>query len=501
MNQEVKDKITQSGKNLNTIEEQLRRFESGFPYLPIQRAATVEDGIIKLSDDSMEHFISFYEKRALDYEICKFVPASGAASRMFKNLFAFLDEDASKAETDEFLIKFFTNINKFAFAPSLDKALKAHGSGLQESLQNKDYHRIVKVLLTEEGLNYGQQPKGLLEFHKYGDKAKTPVAEHFTEGENYAKGKDNKVRLHFTVSPEHQKAFQEHVDKINKGFANFEITFSQQKPETDTIAVDMNNQPFYESDGTILFRPAGHGALIENLNDLDANIVFIKNIDNVVPDHLKSETIRYKKALGGLLMNVQLKIFSYQNQLERTINELELIEIENFAKKELNIIFKNDYDDLPFAEKVGYVEYLLHRPIRVCGMVPNTGEPGGGPFWVSESDGSLSLQIAETSQIDPNDPTAQQALQSATHFNPVDVVCGLKDLHGRKFDLLKYIDPETGFITEKSKDGKALKAQELPGLWNGAMSNWITLFVEVPLVTFNPVKTVNDLLRKEHQGV
>ncbi len=500
MNQELNEEIQQEGKDVEVIKSQLERFETGFPYLPIEKPATVGDGIIRLSDAGLTQFISFFEERSNDYEICKFVPASGAASRMFKNLFVFLEEDESTAETDEFLEKFFTNIHKFAFASALDKALSAKGNNLDESLKNKEYHRIVKFLLTEEGLNYGNLPKGLIYFHNYGDFAKTSIAEHFTEAENYAIGEEGKAKLHFTVSPEHQQAFEEHVEHLNKGFSEYDVSFSQQKPETDTIAVTPDNEPFIEKDGSILFRPAGHGALLENLNELDANIVFIKNIDNVVPDHLKQETIRYKKALGGLLMSVQLKIFSYLNQLERSISELELMEVENFARKELFLVLKSDYDELEFAEKVGYMEYLLHRPIRVCGMVPNTGEPGGGPFWVKEDDGSLTLQIAETSQIDPTDTQAMEALRSATHFNPVDIVCGLKDLHGRKFDLLKYRDPETGFITEKTKDGKALKALELPGLWNGAMSNWITLFVEVPLSTFNPVKTVNDLLRKEHQG-
>ncbi len=501
MNQELKEEISKSGKSLKTIEEQLKRFENGFPYLPIQRPATVGDGIIKLKDDSLQQYISFFEKRALDYEILKFIPASGAASRMFKNLYAFLDQEELKAETDDFLKIFFSNIHQFAFASALNEVLTKKGKSLNKCLEDKQYHQIVNFLLSEDGLNYGNLPKGLLEFHQYGEVAKTPVAEHFTEGENYAFGKDAKIRLHFTVSPEHQKAFEKHVDGINTGGGNFEITFSQQKPETDTIAVSPQNEPFSEKDGSVLFRPAGHGALLENLNDLDADIVFVKNIDNVVPDHLKQDTITYKKALGGLLMHIQLKVYSFQNKLERNISELELIEVENFAKNDLSLVFKSDYANLPFSEKVAYVAYLLHRPIRICGMVPNTGEPGGGPFWVKEPNGALSLQIAETSQIDPVDAHAQQALNAATHFNPVDIVCALKDRHGRKFDLIEFRDPETGFITEKSKDGKSLKALELPGLWNGAMSNWITLFVEVPLITFNPVKTVNDLLRKEHQGV
>jgi hypothetical protein len=500
MDKKLQEDIQKAGKSVELVEEQLERFKKGFPYLPIDRPATIGDGLIQLSEKSKDEFIAFYEKQSPEYNMIKFVPASGAASRMFKRLYAFLEEDGSEAEKDDFLKIFFENIHKFAFSEALDQKMQDKGSGIDQALKNKDFHTIVKTLLLEDGLNYGNLPKGLLDFHDYKSGIKTPVGEHFTEGENYARGSEGKVRLHFTVSPEHQKLFEEHAEHVRKGFNQFEITFSQQKPETDTIAVNPDNSPFYNADGSILFRPAGHGALLENLNDLDNDIIFIKNIDNVVPDHLKFKTIQYKKALAGLLMSVQSKLFGYQNQLERNISELELLEIENFARKDLFLVFKDDYAQLEFSEKVGYLQYLLHRPIRVCGMVKNTGEPGGGPFWVKEEDGSLNLQIAETSQIDPDDEKAQEALQNATHFNPVDLVCGVKDLHGRKFDLIKYRNPETGFITGKSKDGKELKALELPGLWNGAMSDWITLFVEVPLSTFNPVKTVNDLLREEHQA-
>jgi len=500
MDNQIREDIKKSGKSEEAIEKQLERFKRGFPYLDVDRPATIGDGLIQLSEKSIDEFIAFYEQQSNNYNMIKFVPASGAASRMFKRLYAFLEEDESQAETDEGLKTFFDNIHKFAFSQVLDEKMQENGSNIDEALKGKHYHAIVKALLLEEGLNYGNLPKGLLDFHDYKSGIKTPVGEHFTEGENYARGTEGKVRLHFTVSPEHQKLFEAHAEDVRKGFNEFEIGFSQQKPETDTIAVNPDNIPFYDEEGSLLFRPAGHGALIENLNDLDHDIVFIKNIDNVVPDHLKLNTIHYKKALAGLLMSVQSKLFGYQNQLERNITELELLEIENFARKDLFLVFKDDYASLDFSGKVGYLQYLLHRPIRVCGMVKNTGEPGGGPFWVKEENGSLSLQIAETSQLDPNDKKAQEALKNATHFNPVDLVCGIKDLHGRKFDLIEYRNPETGFITNKSKDGRELKALELPGLWNGGMSDWITLFVEVPLSTFNPVKTVNDLLREEHQA-
>ncbi|MEQ8925560.1 MAG: DUF4301 family protein [Fulvivirga sp.] len=500
MNVDFQKELERLGKSVERVEEQLKRFKNGFPYLAIKKPATVDNGIIKLSGSELGHYMSIYEKKAADHDILKFVPASGAASRMFKRLFEFLTEDESEVEESGFLTKFFNGIENFAFYNSLNKKLEAQGTSIAEAKKNKKYHQIVKALLDEDGLGYGQLPKGLLEFHRYGNDAKTPTAEHFTEGEKYAKGKDGKVRLHFTVSPEHQSAFDKEVSALKKKFSDFEVAFSQQNPDTDTIAVTPDNEPFREEDGSLLFRPAGHGALIENLNKIDADIVFIKNIDNVVPDRLKEKTILYKKALGGLLTDVQEKLFENLKQLDDDPSETELAEIEKFAKEVLNLSFKNGYENLTVIDKRSYLKALLNRPLRICGMVPNTGEPGGGPFWIEEKDGSKTLQIVETSQFNPEDKKAAKALQSATHFNPVDLICAFKDYKGQKFDLRKYVDSDTGFITEKSKNGKDLKALEMPGLWNGAMSNWITLFVEVPIETFNPVKTVNDLLREQHQG-
>ncbi|QSE99167.1 DUF4301 family protein [Fulvivirga lutea] len=500
MNEDLKKELEQLCKSPAKVEEQLNRFKNGFPFLSIKKPATVGNGIIKLSEADLDHFISLYSKEAGNYEITKFVPASGAASRMFKRLFEFLTEDESESEDSKFLKKFFGGIEHFAFYNSLNKKLEAQGTSIEEAKKNKNYHQIVKALLNEDGLGYGQLPKGLLEFHLYDDSAKTPTAEHFSEGEKYAKGKGGQVRLHFTVSPEHQQAFNDEVAKLKKTFTDYEVSFSQQNPDTDTIAVTPDNEPFREEDGSILFRPAGHGALIENLNKIDADIVFIKNIDNVVPDHFKEKTIVYKKALGGLLIEVQKKLFAHLEKLTQNPSEGDIAAIESFAKNELMLSFKQGFETLSAGDKVSYLKSLLHRPLRVCGMVPNTGEPGGGPFWIEEKDGSKTLQIVETSQFNPDDKAAEQALNSATHFNPVDLICAFKDYQGKKFDLLKFVDADTGFITEKSKNGKDLKALEMPGLWNGAMSNWITLFVEVPIETFNPVKTVNDLLRAEHQG-
>jgi hypothetical protein len=344
----------------------------------------------------------------------------------------------------------------------------------------------------------------LLKFHHYDDHDRTPTYEHFIEGIQYALGEDNYVRLHFTVSPEHESKFKEEVLKIKrpleKAFnVKFEVTYSQQKKSTDTIAVNMDNTPFLEEDGSILFRPAGHGALLENLNEIDGDLIFIKNIDNVVPDRLKEETKKYKIALGGLLLEIQEKVFYALERLENSYSEADLKFAETVIAQDLNGKLKEDYQSLDAKEKGKYLIQKLNRPIRICGMVKNTGEPGGGPFWVKEDDGSLTLQIAETAQINLDDEAQREIMQSSTHFNPVDLVCSTKDYKGKKFDLLAFRDMRTGFITEKSKSGRDLKAQELPGLWNGSMAGWNTVFVEVPLITFNPVKTVNDLLRDEHQ--
>jgi hypothetical protein len=376
---------------------------------------------------------------------------------------------------------------------------------LAACLESHDYAVIIDYLLDEKGLDYGKLPKGLLKFHDYKTYSRTPVGEHMVEGAHYALDKNDRISLQFTVSPEHFEKFNEEVLRIGPVFeerfeAIYDISFSIQKPSTDTIAADEYNQIFRDVIGRPVFRPGGHGALIENLNDLEADIIFIKNIDNVVPDHLKPETYRYKKVLGGLLLQLQKKVFEYLEELENNnITENHLNEIIRFCKKDLFRIIPSSFEDLPFSDKIRYLRIILDRPIRICGMVKNEGEPGGGPFWVENTHGEISLQIVETSQIDIKDPEQKEILNNATHFNPVDLVCGITNYKGEKFDLRNFVDPETGFISLKSKDGRQLKALELPGLWNGAMAGWITIFVEVPIITFNPVKTVNDLLRDQHQ--
>lgn len=510
----VEDKkfIEDRGSSLVNVEEQIKFFKSGFPPLPLEKPAIRDHGIKVVTSDDMDKYHEAFENLTQSRKLVKFVPASGAASRMFKLLFSFMDsytgseDDYNKMlenQSDSSVFGFFKNLEKFAFYEDLKAAhQKATGEALEESHVKKEYVKILKSLLTEEGLDYGSLPKGLLRFHRYEDYNRTPVEEHMVEGAHYAKDKNGKVALHFTVSPEHKERFIAHIEEVRPKYeemfgVKYEVSFSEQKASTDTIAVDMDNEPFREDDGTLLFRPAGHGALIENLNELDADIAIIKNIDNVVPDHLKTETYTYKKIITGLLAEYQQKVFHYLQLLDSGVTE-ELVNIvTEFIENELCV--ELNAKSMDKEQQVELLRSKLNRPIRVCGMVKNEGDTGGGPFWARNSDGSVSLQVVETAQIDLSNPDQKKIFDQATHFNPVDLVCSLKDYKGNKFDLLKYRDPMTGFITQKSKSGRDLKAQELPGLWNGAMSDWNTIFVEVPLITFNPVKAVNDLLKPQHQ--
>ena len=485
------DKIKVRGANLETIQQQIENFKKGFPYLNVIKAATIGDGIIALSDSQAGKYAKYFDSRAPKLKLLKFVPASGAATRMFKSLFSAKDEGKLDKSVNEFLER----LKDFAF---YSKLIKAIGS------ETADYQTVLEYLLTEKGLEYGTLPKGLLHFHQYGKTARTPVEEHLVEGAKYANS-NGKVKLHFTVSPEHRKKFKALIDSIlpkyeAKHKVKYSISFSEQKPSTDTIAVNMDNTPFRTGSDDLLFRPAGHGALLENLNEQEADIIFIKNVDNVVPDRLKKKTILYKKALAGLLLDYQEKVFSYLRKLySEEVDEKLLNEILNFLETKLCTLPPDGFGSYSVDAKMDYCKRKLNRPIRLCGMVKNVGEPGGGPFWAKDPDSSVSLQVVESAQIDLGNAQQKEIFDKATHFNPVDLICSVKDYKGNKFNLLNYRDPQTGFITQKSQSGKDLKAQELPGLWNGAMSDWNTLFVEVPLITFNPVKTVNDLLRTEHQ--
>lgn len=496
--------IRKKGISPEQIEKQLHLFESGFTYLKIISAATPDNGIKVIDSQEISHYLSKWDNYlAGEHTILKFVPASGAASRMFKDLFAFLEstnnEPQTTAEKD-----FFDKIEKFAFYNLLNnKCIENTHKSIETLIAENQHKTVVENLLLPQGLNYGSLPKGLLLFHSYTNEKRTPAQEHLAEGAMYATNSQHNTNIHFTVSAEHRQFFENHIAQHSAEYekrfgCTFSVTFSEQKPSTDTIAVDVDNQPFRDN-GALLFRPGGHGALIENLNELDADVVFIKNIDNVVPDALKNSTVIYKKVIAGILVELQNKCFAYLNKLEnKKLTKLELQEIADFCTKELNN-FNPQESNFSDSELQNYLFAKLNRPIRVCGMVKNTGEPGGGPFLTVNSDNTISPQILESSQIDLSKPEEKDKMLKSTHFNPVDLVCGVKNYKGEKFDLLAFVDNNTGFISSKSKSGKELKALELPGLWNGAMSKWNNIFVEVPISTFNPVKIVNDLLRTEHQ--
>lgn len=502
------DKVLLAAKGISEekIAVQMECFKKGFPYMKLQAAASTEKGILSLDKNETDSYLEIWNNYTLSgKKIIKFVPASGAASRMFKSLFGFLsaDYDVPSKEDEK---KFFENIKNFAFYDDLNEVcVENEGENIDKLLAGGAYKTVIDNLLNDKGLGYGNLPKGLLKFHKYIEGARTPLEEHLVEGALYAADEEKQVHVHFTVSPAHLELFKKKVVSVvpsleKKYGVKYVISFSDQKASTDTIAVNLDNTPFRDEKGSLMFRPGGHGALIENLNDLDGDVAFIKNIDNVVPDSIKGDTIRFKKALAGVLVTLQAKAFEYLNLLDTGKYSIEqLREIIQFVQKQLcvkNVSLKQMED----ADMVLYLKNKLNRPMRVCGMVRNVGEAGGGPFLAYNADGTVSLQILESSQIDMDDPEMKAMFMQGTHFNPVDLVCGLCDYKGKKFDLTKYVDPSTGFISQKSKNGKDLRALELPGLWNGAMSDWNTIFVEVPLETFNPVKSVTDLLRPQHQS-
>ena len=505
LTQEDKIYLQQKGISEEKLNAQLNNFKTGFPFLKLAGAASPEKGItIPTAEEKKGYLKAWDEYLQGSGKVLKFVPASGAASRMFKDLFEFLDGESDKPN-NAFIEKFFANIEKFAFYAELNEALtKGEGKDIKQLVAEGKYKTVVDYLLGTKGLSYGKLPKGLLKFHSYKKGPRTPLEEHLVEGAMYAGGKTGDVNVHFTVSPEHKELFKKLFAEKQQEYAaeygvKYSVSFSEQKSSTDTVAANPDNTPFRTEDGKILFRPGGHGALIENLNDLDADIIFIKNIDNVVPDRLKPETVEYKKLIAGVLVSKQKQAFDYLKVLESgNYSHAQLEEMIHFLHDDL-CLRNPELKDLEDAELAIYLKKKLNRPMRVCGMVKNVGEPGGGPFLAYNPDGTISLQILESSQIDTKNEEYVKMFKGGTHFNPVDLVCAVKNYKGEKFDLTKYVDPQTGFISSKSKNGKELKALELPGLWNGAMSDWNTIFVEVSLGTFNPVKTVNDLLREQHQ--
>ncbi|WP_291864892.1 DUF4301 family protein [Maribacter sp.] len=500
--------LEKKGISKEKVRDQIETFKEGIPFVDLEKAAIVGDGIYKFSEKDENSLIKYYDSFPKELAVLKFVPASGAASRMFKVLFNFLDsydpkkesfQDYVKRTGDKDMLIFANGVANFPFYEKVKEAIKG-----QTNNENEELYFFVKQLLSEEGFNYGFFPKGLLPFHDYADFAATPFEEHLKESAMYAQTK-GKAKLHFTISEQHKEMFLSEYEAIKDRVTtateiSYAIDYSYQKSATDTLAVDMDNKPFRNSDGSLLFRPGGHGALIENLNEQEADIIFVKNIDNVVvPKHVE-ELASSKKILSGVLLQVQQKAFKYAEFLENNSpNEEDILKIKKFLEDRLNVRFLDTFNTYTIKEKTRILEDKINRPIRICGMVKNEGEPGGGPFWIRDTSGRTSLQIVESAQIDMKNEKQASILKNATHFNPVDLVCGVQNYKGEKFNLLNYVDSKQGFITEKTKEGRELKALELPGLWNGAMAYWNTIFVEVPLLTFNPVKTVNDLLKPSHQ--
>lgn len=497
--------LREHGISPEKASDQLDVISIGFPYLEIEGPATPDNGLFVLTDKMMDEAADIWRKFiASGGEVMKFTPASGAASRMFKNIHSFNESSESKPK-DDFMKKFFSEIHAFPFFRRLNLlTTRYYQKSIDTMIKEGRYKEITETMLERQGLAYGSLPKALIMFHKILGSTRTALEEHLAEGAQYAAMSNGIVRLHFTVSPEHLPLMQMKVEEVKSILekrygVKYEIGFSVQKPSTDTIAADMNGGPFRDADGNLLLRPGGHGALIENLNELDSDVIFIKNIDNVVPDSKRGLSNRYKEVLGGILVGAKQRIDNYLKIISRQQpSDTEIEEMMDFLRKVL-CVKGGDTENMTAEEKVKFLVAKFNRPIRVCAMVRNEGEPGGGPWIVRNSDGTASPQILESNQIDPESEAARNMLAQSTHFNPVDLAVCTKDWKGKKYDLLKYVDPETGFISIKSKDGKELKALELPGLWNGAMSDWNTIFVEVPSETFNPVKTVNDLLRSSHQ--
>ena len=496
--------------NLETLEYQFQIVKNGLPKINLDRPAVIHDGVLALSNEEAIYHANYFDEKKKNLKLKKFVPASGAATRMFKFLNEFVIDYKPNEETinayinrkkDKNLYIFLVAKEMFAFYDAVLETAKKLVSDFDTATKDAKDYAFIKAMLSPKHFNFANKPKGVLPFHKYENRIATAIEEHLNECVAYATS-SNKSNLHFTVSEEHQSDFETIVNEIKSKFeaknnSSIFVKYSYQDKATDVIALDLEGNPFREENGQLVFRPGGHGALIENLNTLHADIIFIKNIDNVIQNHIEIVTL-YKKALAGILIQIQEEVFNYLRLLDSDLVSNEnLNEIVNFLALKLNITAQDDFSKYTKESKIEYLHNVLNRPIRVCGMVKNEGEPGGGPFWVRDAKGNPLLQIIEASQVDVDQV---KILEKATHFNPVDLVCATKNYQGQQFDLTQFVDKNTGFIVEKNKNGKPLKAYELPGLWNGAMAKWLTFFVEVPLITFNPVKTVNDLLKPAHQA-
>lgn len=507
--------IRSLGLTEGNVLSQIERFEKSF-FVRLNRPATAGDGVLRISPEDTAHFLARQEGAAAAGRFVKFVPASGAATRMFQSLLQiyymphFLDYEELHLRAEYGVavacdfVRFIESIRKFAFVDDLEKVVARDGISLDFLILGAHYRTILDYLLMRRGLDYSLLPKALLRFHRYPDENRTALEEHLVESIEYLQDCQGSCSLHFTLSPEHEKGFLDLLDKVREAYEDrlgctFDVGFSFQKTSSNTIAVDSLNRPFREFSGKLHFRPAGHGALLDNLNDLEGDLVYIKNIDNLAPDRLKGTIIYWKKVLGGVLVSLQQTVHEFVRLLRRRVPADVMADAAAFARNRLGMVLPADFQAWDSSKQRDYLLDRLNRPIRVCGVVPNQGEPGGAPFWVEDADGGLSLQIVEKAQVDHDSPEQERVWVSSTHFNPVDIVCGLRDWGGRPFDLRSFVDDDAIIVTRKSKDGKELKALELPGLWNGAMARWITVFVEVPAQTFTPVKTVYDLLKPEHE--
>ena len=509
--------IRAHGLTMEQVREQLHFFAQPPRLSRLGRAATVSDGIHRIHPADLDGYLNRQAEAARQGRFSKFVPASGGATRMFELLlhyFYHVDKDLKTVvdceleqgihRAREFLV-FHDCLPQFAFFRDLEAIMAANGNNLEDLLGARRYREVLKQILTETGLFYQDLPKALIKFHAYGEESRTPLEEHLVEAAAYVQDRDGRCLVHLTILPRHRQLFERLLALVQPSLeerfgCRFTVDFSFQHPSTDTLAADADNRPFRDNRGHLVFRPGGHGALLENLKELQGDLVYIKNIDNVVPDRLKEPTILWKKILGGLLVDLQEQVHQHLRQLGQNSGDRSALEgAVEFARNSLALAIPPRILEWPQDLARDFLARALNRPLRVCGVVENQGEPGGAPFWVQEADGSLSLQIVEKAQADLSDPEQQAVWETATHFNPVDLVCALRDDQGVPYDLSRYVNHEAVFISRKSLEGRELKALELPGLWNGAMARWLTVFVEVPITTFNPVKTVFDLLRPEHQ--
>jgi len=509
--------LEQRELSFEEAERQLAYYRQPPAPIRLDRPSTIGDGIVRLEQDSFDELLAAHAAAAERGRFTKFVPASGAASRMFKELLHFqkgpgrsaswgsIEQAAAAGESAAAaLVEVMQNVGEFAFAPELQGVL-GNGEELTALARSGDFQRILDALLSPSGMNYESLPKGLLRFHRYESGPRTPLEEHLVEALHQVRDAHGVCRLHFTVSPEHLAGFTARVDEVQSTYADahgasFKISFSFQKPSTDTVTVEPDGTPLRDADGRLFFRPGGHGALIENLADLAGDLVFVKNIDNVQSDHAKEATLLWKRLLAGYLVQLQGHAFEHLGRLGEPEPKPEHLDAARlFAERELNLELQDDRAPLSFQALRAQLISRLNRPLRVCGVVPNTGEPGGGPFWVRAADDSIGSQIVEAAEVDSNDSAQQEILHGSTHFNPVDLVCAVSDAQGRPYDLASFVNPDSAMISHKSVEGRDVLALERPGLWNGAMAGWNTIFVEVPLATFSPVKSVLDLLREPHR--